>query len=318
MKEISKKYDYVNFDDQEEHVVRMSKPSDQQQQRQPMQQGTKNQQQPMGYAQQQHNQVERPPNIQQQTGNVADYPSFDYQPLPTTNNLPSYSSGVGRPGAPQPPQGPTGQQPNYYQPKYNQYQSGYQPYPQQYQSNYYQPYGYGYNAGCSPIYPGLSKSFFGYERPSYYGCDSQLYIPGVSHGELRPATYQSNINSSRAPQVQPSPTVDNRSRISLNGMHFATGPTNPAPQQPINQSTIQRKPPQEKVIVPDMLVTCHQCVCPQNIPGDSTIYVCYNCQRRVKCFPTHNIFKCSSCNKRVCYQLGTSHLIKCGYCKTVN
>lgn len=70
--------------------------------------------------------------------------------------------------------------------------------------------------------------------------------------------------------------------------------------------------------MPDMLVTCHYCNCAQNIPGDSSLYICYQCQRRVKCFPTHSIFRCTQCNKRVCYQLGTSHLIKCGYCKTIN
>jgi hypothetical protein len=177
----------------------------------------------------------------------------------------------------QPPQPPQPPQP---------FQSQYQP------RNRYMP---NYSSSYKP------QSFFGYSEPQYYDDRPQVFIPGISHGELRPVL--PNINSSQ-----------------MNMNNGYSSQMSNLPNNTVNRSTLgpQKRPIDEKPVVPDMLVTCQFCMCPQNIPGNSTIYICYSCQRRVKCFPTHNIFKCAGCNKRVCYQLGTSHLIKCGHCKTVN
>lgn len=153
-----------------------------------------------------------------------------------------------------------------------QYQSNYRPQP--YAPQYCGDYSYGYN-GFMSAYPGLARSYFGYEKPMYFNANSHLVIPAISHGQLQPA-FQSNIRSSQVPQASQAPQppqMDNRSRVNLNGMSFSSK----APeQQQLNKSTLDRKP-EERVKVPDMLVTCFRCNCPQNIPGDSTVYRCYNC-----------------------------------------
>ncbi len=54
------------------------------------------------------------------------------------------------------------------------------------------------------------------------------------------------------------------------------------------------------------------------VPANTHSFICFNCDCAQRCHPLFGIFICGSCQRKVWYQLGTSNLIKCTKCGTVN
>ena len=65
-------------------------------------------------------------------------------------------------------------------------------------------------------------------------------------------------------------------------------------------------------------VACDQCTFEQNVPGNTQVYACCMCNNMNECYPLYGLFICGRCQTSVCYPYGTSELIKCTRCFTVN
>lgn len=65
-------------------------------------------------------------------------------------------------------------------------------------------------------------------------------------------------------------------------------------------------------------VNCDKCTFTQSVPGNAQMYICCMCNEIIECFPLYGVFTCGICMAKVIYPYGTSSLIKCTKCLTVN
>lgn len=84
---------------------------------------------------------------------------------------------------------------------------------------------------------------------------------------------------------------------------------------------LNKKKPNYLKCTPDFnqrKVACEHCTFEQNVPGNTQVYVCCCCNNMNECFPLYGLFICGCCQGKVCYPYGTSDMIRCTRCGTVN
>ena len=70
--------------------------------------------------------------------------------------------------------------------------------------------------------------------------------------------------------------------------------------------------------IPEMSVACNSCTYMQKVPGNTQIFICCMCNNMTECVPLYGLFVCGKCQCQVCYPYGTSTMIRCTKCSTVN